>query len=112
MSNANTINEKKCRKIVTERSEGFCERCCYGAALTVHHRKKRSQGGLWSPDNCVAVCGDGVRGCHGWIEHNPNDAADEGFHVRPWDVPDKVPLHWRKSRWVLLLENGGMVDVV
>lgn len=106
------MNEKKCRQIVAERSEGMCERCCRGGHLTVHHRKKRSQGGLWTPDNCVAVCGHGTAGCHGWIEHNPAKAAAKGFHVRPWQEPDKVPLHWRSSEWVLLLENGGKVDVV
>lgn len=105
------MSEKKCREIVRDRSEGFCERCSRGTALTVHHRKKRSQGGGWTPDNCVALCGHGTAGCHGWCEHHPNAAALEGFHVRPWELPDKVPVYWRKSRWVLLLENGGVVDV-
>ena len=58
----------------------------------MHHRKKRSQGGDWSPENIVAVCGHGTTGCHGWIEHNPEAAAHEGFHVRPWEDPAEVKI--------------------
>lgn len=103
------MNEKLCRKVVKERSEGFCERCCRSGALSMHHRKKRGQGGPWSPENIVAVCGSGTTGCHGWIEHNPDAAASEGFHVRPWQEPAEVPLLRRGSDWVLLTKFGSLV---
>ncbi|WP_260763048.1 hypothetical protein [Mycobacterium sp. SMC-4] len=66
---------------------------------------KRSQGGPWTPQNCVMLCGHGTLGCHGWVEHNPNAAADEGFHVRPWNSPAEVPVLYR-GRWVLLDDLG------
>lgn len=69
----------------------------------MHHRKKRSQGGLWTPVNIVAVCGHGTAGCHGWIEHNPNAAAEEGFHVRPWQIPEDTPIYQGfLGRWIRL----------
>lgn len=105
------MNEKQCRSIVYERSGQLCERCCAGRVRSVHHRKKRSQGGLWEPSNCVLLCGTGVQGCHGWVEHNPSTAHAQGFHVRPWEQPGEVPLYWRLSQWVLLTNDGGMVDV-
>lgn len=78
----------------------------------MHHRKKRGQGGLWEPTNIVAVCGDGVRGCHGWFEHNPNAAAEGGWHVRPWEDPAEVPVLWRGTDWVLLTLDGKVENVV
>lgn len=54
----------------------------------------------------VYVCGTGTTGCHGWIEEHPNDAGKEGFHVRPWEHPDEVPVKYNRSTWFLLLEDG------
>lgn len=105
------MNEKLCRRLCLERSEGFCERCCVYGPLTMHHRKKRGQGGLWTPDNIVAVCGDGVTGCHGWFEHNPDKAAGLGWHVRPWEDSTEVPVFWRGSTWVLLKTDGSVEHV-
>ena len=98
--------ERDTRRIVNERADGFCERCGqYGT--TIHHRKKRGQGGPWTPQNCVAVCGHGTAGCHGWAEHNPNAAHAEGFHVRPWEDETQVPIRHSTNRWVLLDSSGG-----
>lgn len=106
------MNERKCRKLVYGRSEQLCDRCCRGSgSLTVHHRKKRSQGGLWTPDNCVLLCGHGTAGCHGWVEHNPDAACAEGFHVRPWQQPSQIPVLWRGNQWIYLLENGESLHV-
>lgn len=35
------------------------------------------------PSNGVPLCGDGVRGCHGWAEHNPTDAELLGWRLAP-----------------------------
>lgn len=105
------MNEKECRRIVLERSGGACERCCRGRQVTMHHRKKRGQGGPWSPENIVAVCGHGTAGCHGWIESHPNAAAAEGFHVRPWCNPAEVLVRYQLSDWVLLLPDGAIENV-
>ena len=72
----------------------------------MHHRKKRGQGGLWEPQNVVAVCGDGTRGCHGWIESHPDRASAIGFHVRPWFDPAEVPILYRLTYWALLTPEG------
>ena len=100
------MNEKVCRALVKERSDGLCERCSRGGQVTMHHRKKRGQGGPWEPSNVVAVCGDGTRGCHGWCESHPTLAAEQGFHVRPWDDPTETPIFYRLSRWALLTLEG------
>lgn len=100
------MNEKTARRIVNERADGFCERCGrYGT--TIHHRKKRSQLGRWSPQNCVALCGHGTTGCHGFAEHHPNAAHAEGFHVRPWEDETQIPIRHCTGRRVLLDEVGG-----
>lgn len=92
--------------MVIARAGGRCERCD-GIGITMHHRKKRSQGGDWIPSNIVALCGDGTRGCHGWVEANPNDAEFEGWHVRPWDDPAEVKVKYRDGELCLLDEDGG-----
>ena len=100
------MNERKCRQIVADRSEGFCERCCRNGALTMHHRLKRSHGGLWTPENIVALCGHGTAGCHGWVEHYPDSGSYAGWHVRPWENPAEKPLLWRGNSWALLTADG------
>ena len=103
-----TRAEKDCRRIVKERAQGRCERCGKTWPLgTIHHRRKRSHRGPWSPENCVYVCGHGTTagGCHSWIEFNPNLAEGEGFHVRPWGDETVIPVLYR-GKWVRLLPNG------
>lgn len=92
-------DEKLCREVVTERCGGNCERCGKGGQVTMHHRKKRGQGGPWTPENIVAVCGDGTRGCHGWIEANPKLAHETGWSVKPWENEADIipqPLYLQK----------------
>jgi hypothetical protein len=81
--------EARTRRVVNLRSggdekAGLCERCGKHGT-TIHHRKKRSQGGPWSSANCVALCGHGTAGCHGWVEANPLAAHVEGFYVRSYE---------------------------
>jgi hypothetical protein len=100
------LNQESCKRLVFARAGGRCERCGAGITLSYHHRKKRSQGGDWTPDNIVLVCGSGTTGCHGWIEHNPAKAEKEGFHVRPWEEPDEIAVKILRQNWQLLLDNG------
>jgi len=108
---AKNPGEAKTRQLVAARSGGWCELCGTVRAESVHHRRKRSQGGPWSASNCVHVCGDGVRGCHGWAEHNPDAAAAEGFHLRPGDDPAAVPIVSGFHGRVLLSDDGGIEPV-
>jgi len=53
------------------------------------------------------LCGHGTTpdGCHSWVEHNPNAAEAEGFHVRPWNDPVVTPVLLHHGR-VLLADDG------
>lgn len=108
---AKNAGEGRTRQLVAARSGGWCEACGIMRAASVHHRRKRSQGGPWSPSNCVHVCGDGTRGCHGWVEANPNDAAEVGLHIRAGEVPAEVPLISGYHGAVLLDDEGGITPV-
>lgn len=101
--------EQKTRELVAERSGGLCERCGRRGE-SVHHRVNRSQGGPWSGSNCVHLCGDGTRGCHGWVGANPLAAAHDGFHVLPKTDPAAVPL--RSIHGLVLLADDGSVEAV
>lgn len=109
------MDEKTCRKIVKERSGGFCEAAiplvCTGKAQTMHHRRKAGQGGPWWPTNILHVCGDGTRGCHGWIEANATRANERGLWLFNTQSPlrEPVSMTWRGiSSWFLLLPHGGV----
>lgn len=98
------MNERECRRIVTERAQGRCERCGFYRPLTMHHRRKRSQGGPWSPANIVAVCGHGTLGCHGRVEAQPAEANAEGFWLMAGEPPH-TPLRYR-GHWAVLTDDG------
>ncbi len=104
------MTERECRRIVNARAEGRCERCSRPMATTVHHRRKRSQGGPWSPSNCVALCGHGTAGCHGWVESNPLAAHSEGLWLRAGEPPEEISLIYRWQR--VLLDNTGGIDLL
>lgn len=80
------------REIVKARAGGRCEvglrAVCLGGVDSLHHREAYGMGGrpgaADSPEELLAVCGDGTRGCHGWIEANPKTAALDGVG---WKVP-------------------------
>lgn len=102
------MNEKQVRKLVHERADGLCERCGSGYGQTLHHRKKRShlpKKDQWQVSNCAMLCGDGTRGCHGWVEANPNKAELEGWHCRPWVDPELLQVRYQQ-RWAWLKPDG------
>lgn len=109
------MNERTCRKIVKARAGDHCERCYIHASmygLTLHHRVKKGQGGPWTASNCVRLCGHGTTpdGCHSWVEHNPNDAEFEGFHVRPWNLDriHEIPVLYRGQ--LAYLRDDGSIE--
>lgn len=75
--------------------------------VTTQHRRARGMGGtsnvtIGHPANGVPLCGDGVRGCHGWAEHNPTDARLLGWALAPGEDALAAPFYdhvygWR--RW-------------
>jgi hypothetical protein len=58
------------RAHVFAREKGICRCCGVMAAETMHEIVFRSQGGGVSKENSIAVCGDGVRGCHGKLQRH------------------------------------------
>ena len=112
------MNEQECRDIALARATvggvTRCERCGAYGLLTLHHRRKRShlpRIRYWEPSNCVMLCGDGVRGCHGWVENHPQLAAGEGFHVWAHQEPGEVLVTlWHHPRPVRLDDEGGIWD--
>lgn len=79
--------------------EGWCCGNCggelhgrRGIEYSIHHRKRRSQGGDNRPSNLVALCGHGTSGCHGDVHRLVAAATKAGLLV-PRDVdPEAVPL--------------------
>jgi hypothetical protein len=105
------------RMVVYERSGGFCEvriekaGVCRGMGESVHHRRKRSHGGSWSPSNLVHACGDGTTGCHGYLEANPATARRYGLWLYSGQdaLTTPVQLTFRGFRgWWLLDDEGSM----
>lgn len=92
------MNETTARRLVRARSGGRCEPripdICLGRAMSFHHRWRRGQGGPWTPNNGLDVCGDGTRGCHGALT-NTNGRYDEyramGWILRTGDDPHSTP---------------------
>lgn len=59
-----------------------CAVCGETSRLSIHHVLPRSQMGddVWG--NLVCLCGDGVTGCHGDVEHYRNGARRIlGMHI-------------------------------
>jgi hypothetical protein len=85
---------------------------CGRPDLTAQHRSARGKGGtsgaaalvLASAANGVPLCGDGVRGCHGWTEANPEWAELLGWRVPSWQHPADAPFWTRFAwgRWVMV----------
>jgi hypothetical protein len=102
------------RRKIRSRSGGMCEvqivGVCLGRAHSAHHRKNRSQGGTWSPLNLLDTCGDGTRGCHGYITEHPTLAVENGWTVRGAADPAAVPV-LRRGVWVRLDDEGGWAAV-
>lgn len=86
----------------------------------MHELKPRSLGGKESRDNSIAVCGDGVRGCHGllqrkeikhrfdrrrsadgWMAFRPlTDAAKEYTGINPERASDATPRETKRKGWI------------
>lgn len=98
------------RLTVQNRFAGRCARCGQ-VGWTVHHRKPRGMGGSRDPAinsaaNLLWLCGDGVRGCHGWIESNRNTARANGWLVPYAQDAATIPVLLWDGRRVLLDHDG------
>lgn len=98
------------RELVRVRFGGRCCRCGKDGA-TIHHRTPRALGGTKDPainypSNLLWVCGDGTRGCHGYIESHRTESYDQGWLVRHGRRPATVPVHLWDGRDVYLDDDG------
>lgn len=89
---------------------------CGRTDLTAQHRTARGMGGtslytIGSPANGVPLCGDGIRGCHGWTESNP-----EWGELLGWRVPapgDLTAPFWTRFAWQRwMIEADGFPSVL
>jgi hypothetical protein len=92
---------------VEARSGGLCEACGMRRARDWHHRKNKSQGGLWSPENGLHVC----RPCHRWIGRERLAARARGWAVWRKEDPAEVAVWRRQDAWVWLTPAGGLAEI-
>lgn len=69
------------RELVLER-DGYACVCCgrsvIGWPYSIHHRKRRSQGGRHTPENLITLCGSGTTYCHGHVHAHIGSSLDLG----------------------------------
>lgn len=105
---------REVRATVLGRAQGSCERCRgpldgpWGYSL--HHRRPRGSGGsrqpwISAPTNLLALCGNGVAGCHGWAESQRTVATALGYLCRMGDQPAEIPFMDIDGRWWLLTDD-------
>lgn len=90
------------RAAVIRRDNYRCVRCgrmMGSSPFSIQHRKARGMGGttdpqINSPSNLILLCGDGVRGCHGWVESNREEARESGWGIHSWDDPTDMPVQY------------------
>lgn len=100
------------RKIICDRANNLCERCCLRPVQQLHHRRPRGAGGSRradtnTPANGVAIC----EPCHRHVESHRAEALEHGWLVRQGHSPENTPLLYQGARWVLLTLDGGLNDV-
>jgi hypothetical protein len=81
-------------------------------AWSRHHRLPQGMGGTADPeahrlDRVILACGDGVAGCHGYIERRTPDVYRRGLLIRHGTDPATVPLELASGRLVYLDPGGG-----
>lgn len=86
--------DRELKVLIWQRDGGHCVRC--GSAVwegDVHHRLARKAGGAngrvpWINDPCNLLLLD--RGCHDWIEDNPEAARSSGWMISDHQDPEDV----------------------
>lgn len=77
------------RDYVFARERGRCRCCRCRMAQSMHELRPRSLRGKVSKTNSIAVCGDGVRGCHGFLQRHEItfDSADAKAEATLYFMP-------------------------
>lgn len=100
------------RARVMARSAGICEFCNWREGVDYHHRRNRGHGGTkdpraGQPSNCLLLC----RPCHDWATDNKPAAMEVGVVVSNFCANPALEPVWRRDRWVLLDDEGGLTPV-
>lgn len=93
--------ERIARKVVRDRSMGFCEIDGNREATEWHHRMNRSAGGKWSAANGLHLCSED----HRMVTDTRSEWFDEGWCVKSWQNPSEVPVRLFDG-WALLYDDG------
>ena len=115
MSTRKTASAAALRAIrprLLERADGCCE--ITGAEFTcaphAHHRLKRGGPERDVLSNLLAVSGEAHVSCFpGSIHAEPARSRELGWILSSGDDPTEHPV-WYRSRWVLLADDGTVVD--
>lgn len=100
------MNEKRARQALRARSGGVCEMCGSRPATDAHHRKNRSQGGLWSPENLLHLCHQH----HMHVTTHPAIARENGWSVSAYRDPAVEPVWLAGRGWSVLRPDGAITS--
>lgn len=94
------------REAAAQRDGHRCVRCARPVE-SFHHRQGRGGPDPHRLSNVISVCGDGVRGCHGWIHAHPDLARAHGLIVPRLGIltTQDTPVLTAVG-WVLLADDG------
>jgi hypothetical protein len=102
------------RQYVFARERGTCRCCRNRPAMSMHELRPRSLGGKVSKRNSVAVCGDGVTGCHGMLQRHEilielrEQMAEDAIYF----IPNERPAYeWMKLKHGERLESRPMREM-
>lgn len=73
---AHAMTVSEVREYVFARERNICRCCRKRPAESMHEIVFRSQRGKVSKKNSIAVCGDGVRGCHGFLQRHEIEVSE------------------------------------
>lgn len=97
------------REYVFEREQGMCRCCRCRRADSMHELLFRSLGGKVSKRNSVAVCGDGVRGCHGYLQRNEIDWQGDAEERLSFQPLTKRAAEWMRIKlglWIVSMPGN------
>lgn len=101
------MNVTKARKILYERSNRACEMCDRARAVEAHHRKNRSQGGQWSPENLLHLC----HSCHAHVGRYRTISFEQGWAVHRDADPATERVWLARRGYVYLDAEGGITPL-
>lgn len=107
-------NVTEVRAYVFGRERNICRCCRFRPAESMHELTPKSLGGKVSKTNSVALCGDGVSGCHGflqrheidWCEWTLSGSAEEALYFH---AATRAAADWMRVKQGHILESLPML---